>query len=267
MSVIGRAIDGDRATFEEQGYLIVRGAFDTGELDDLRAEVLDLGRRVVGQRFSLEDGGQMTAAEQSLIYDRLKYLPALSRLSGSKRVMSLARQYGLESPALMGCCNMRLDRPSDEAHLFEWHQDTLYLLGSENALTFWIPLDDVNEVNGTIQVARGSHSRGIRRFKRISDKPILQFVPFLQRDLALDEAVTEPIDTVIAERGDLVIFKQMLLHRSTANVSEKIRWTAQVRVTDLAEPAYSAQHYPTGDKTNIFYVSYPGYVPSESKRV
>jgi len=254
-----------RESFEERGYALIRGAFESGELDDLRAEILALGKRIVGGGFSLEDGGGMSARQQSLVYDRLKYVPALSRLSGSKRIMSLSAAFGLESPALMGCCNMRLDRPSDERHLFAWHQDTLYLLGSQNAVTFWIPLDDVNERNGTIQVARGSHKAGLRRFKRVSDKAIFQYVPFLQRDLALDEEVDEPVDTIVAQRGDLVIFKQMLLHRSLSNASQKIRWTAQIRVTDIADPDYAAQHFPTGDRTNVFYVRYPGYVSPDAR--
>ncbi len=60
-------------------------------------------------------------------------------------------------------------------------------------------------------------------------------------------------------RGDIVVFKQMLLHRSTPNFSDQIRWTAQLRITDLADPDYRRQRFPTGDRTNIFYVDYPGH--------
>ena len=71
--------------------------------------------------------------------------------------------------------------------------------------------------------------------------------------------MTEAPETITAERGDVVVFKQMLLHRSTPNLGEQIRWTTQLRITDLADPEYRRQRYPTGDRSNIFYVDYPGH--------
>jgi ectoine hydroxylase-related dioxygenase (phytanoyl-CoA dioxygenase family) len=251
---------------EARGYVIVRGLWKAGELDELEAELEELGRYIVGPEFSAHHFSRykdrLTPERQSLLYDRLKYMPALSRLSGSKRVIALCRDLGLQLPSLMGCCNMRMDKPVETKHLFDWHQDTLYLLGSTNAVTLWIPLRDVNLQNGTIQVIPGSHKKGIFPFARISDKTIAPYVPFFQRDLRLDCPVTETPDTVVAERGDVVVFKQMLLHRSTPNNSQEIRWTAQLRVTDLGESDHRRQRFPTGDKTNIFYVEYPGYTPS-----
>ncbi len=251
--------------FEERGYAIVRGAFEGGELDAVVAELEELGQYLVGPTFSVSDSTaySMNAAQQSVLYDRLKYMMSLARLEGSTRVRELCRALGMKFPALMGCSNMRMDRPSDERHLFEWHQDTLYLLGSENAVTLWLPLGDVNEHNGTIQVIAGSHKRGIYPFRRLTDKPSLRYVPFLQRDLALDYEVTESPHTVVASRGDAVIFKQMLLHRSTPNFSNQIRWTVQLRITDLGDENHRAQGFPSGDRTNIFFVRYPNNEPIE----
>ena len=155
-------------------------------------------------------GYEMTPAQQSLLYDRLKYLPALSRLSASKSVLGFCKELGLGMPSLMGSSNMRLDKPGDDRHLFAWHQDTLYLLGSTNAVTIG-PARQRELIRGTIQVIPGSHKLGILPFKRISDKPILKNLPFLQRDLALDVDVSEEPHTMIATRGDVVVFKQMLL--------------------------------------------------------
>jgi len=123
----------------------------------------------------------------------------------------------------------------------------------------WVPLQDVNLHRGTIQVIAGSHKRGLAPFRRISKKVIAPYVPMLQRDLSLAEEVTEEPVTIEAQRGDIVVFKQMLLHRSTPNLSDQIRWTAQLRITDLADADYQRQKFPTGDRTNIFYVDYPGH--------
>lgn len=260
----------DRAAFERDGFTIVRGFWGAGgELDALQSQIDELGRLIVGPAFSsirYRDCCELlTPDRQSLLYDRLKYLPALSRMSGSEAVRELCIALGLGLPSLMGCCNMRLDKPGDARHLFEWHQDTLYLLGSTNAVTLWIPLQDVDLAHGTIEVIPGSHAQGILPFRKVSDKAVAPGVPFLQRDLSLDIEVTQTPLAIEAKRGDVVVFRQMLLHRSTPNHSEQIRWTAQLRVTDVAEAEHRRQRCPSGDRSNIFDVDYPGFRPVESR--
>lgn len=247
--------------FEENGYIVLRDFWQGGELDALQAQLDELGKLVVGPSFSSVDQSSysMSAEQQSLLYDRLKYLPALSCMSGSPAIRNMCCEFGLQHPSLMGCCNMRLDKPHDARHLFAWHQDSVYLLGSVNAVTVWVPLQDVDLHHGTIQVIAGSHRNGLAPFKRISDKVIAPYVPMLQRDLSLADEVTDEPVTIEAKRGDIVVFKQMLLHRSTPNFSDQIRWTAQLRITDLADPDYRRQRFPTGDRTNIFYVDYPSH--------
>ncbi len=252
--------------FERNGYIIVNGFWDDTELNDLEHEIEELGQYVAGPNFSMKNATMLNDELQSMIYDRLHYLPALSRLSGSKKVRKLCREFGLQMPWLMGSCNMRLDRPRGK-HLFDWHQDTLYLLGSVNAVTLWFPLGDADLQHGTIQVIPGSHKNGIYPFRKISDKPILQNLQFLQRDLSIDCEISEEPTTIVVRRGDVVVFKQMLLHRSTANISDVIRWTGQLRITDLSDPDHKAQQFPTGDKTNIYFVRYPGHDLAKSKAV
>ena len=260
----------DPAAFERDGYAIVRGFWGAGgELDALQAQLDELGKLIVGPAFSstrYRDCCELlTPQRQSLLYDRLKYLPALSRMSGSEAVRELCLALGLGLPSLMGCCNMRLDKPGDARHLFEWHQDTLYLLGSTNAVTLWIPLQDVDLAHGTIEVIPGSHAQGILPFRKVSDKAVAPGVPFLQRDLSLAIEVTQTPLAIEAKRGDVVVFRQMLLHRSTPNHSTQIRWTAQLRVTDVAEAEHRRQRCPSGDRSNIFHVDYPGFRPVESR--
>ena len=262
----------DPLAFGRDGFAIVRNFWGQGaELDDLQEQLDALGRLIIGAKFSATRYSdyceQLTPDQQSLLYDRLKYLPALSRMSGSPSIRKLCLALGMTMPSLMGCCNMRLDKPADARHLFEWHQDTVYLLGSTNAVTVWVPFQDVDLEHGTIQVIPGSHHQGILPFRKISDKIVAPYVPMLQRDISLDlDLSNDALHSIQARRGDVVVFKQMLLHRSTPNHSKQIRWTAQIRVSDLGEAEYRQQKCPTGDRTNIFYVDYPGFKSPESKR-
>ena len=250
-----------KKSFEDKGYIILRKFLPLEVFDEIKAEIKDVGKFIIGEDFDFDSyqDSLISPKMQSQLYDRLHYLPGLSRLSGHLKLLDACRSLGIEIPMLMGCCNMRYDRPNDHKHLFDWHQDSVYLLGSSNSVTIWIPFGPVNEYYGSIQVIEGSHVHGIRPFKKISNKVISSQVQFLQRDLAIDEIITDSPTTIEATVGDVVIFKQMLLHRSLPNHSNNVRWTAQVRVSDLAFPGFLEDGCPTGDKTNIFFHNYEGY--------
>lgn len=255
--------------FQRDGYVVIRNFFQAGSvLDEIQREITEIADQVVGKgvfRFDAFDRAVVTREKQSMLYDRLHYLPSLSRLSGSVVLGQAMVELGMKQPVLMGCCNMRYDVPDDSKHLFDWHQDTLYLLGSLNAVTVWIPFGPVDAQHGSIEVVPGSHKRGIYPFKKISDKPVLEGIPFLQRDLAIDYEITEPPVAVRAGRGDIVVFNQMLLHRSTPNRSDRPRWTAQIRLSDLGDEWFVQHRCPTGDKRNIFFYPYPGFRHSLSQ--
>lgn len=254
--------------FHRDGFVVIRDFFKgQPALDEVRAEITEIGRLIAGDEFRFDafDRNFITKEKQSLLYDRLHYLPSLSRLSGNQALHDAMVVLGMKHPVLMGCCNMRYDVPRDARHLFDWHQDSIYLLGSLNAVTIWIPFGPVNEHHGSIEVVPGSHTQGIYPFKKISEKPVMENIPFLQRDLAIDYDVQETPVAVTGGLGDIVVFNQMVLHRSTPNTSTRPRWTAQIRMSDLGCSWFVDNKCPTGDKKNIFYYSYPGFQHSMSK--
>lgn len=255
-----------KESYEQNGYTVIKGLLNLSALTDIKEEILEVGQYIVGPdfKFSGYDPALVTPEKQSALYDRLHYLPSLSRLSGNHQLLQLCKDLGMKVPVLMGCCNMRYDRPHDSKHLFEWHQDTLYLLGSLNAVTLWIPFGPVDKHHGTIEVIPGSHKNGLYPFKKISDKPVEAHRQFLQRDLSIDQEITEEPVMIEADFGDIVVFKQMLLHKSCANNSDKVRWTAQIRISDLGSDEFLQQGCPSGDKKNVFFQNYPGFKHSLS---
>lgn len=248
--------------FDQDGYVLLKDFFkESSILNSILDEINSIGKILIDDSFEYNqyNKGIITRDKQSLLYDRLHYLPCLSRLSGDQNLIDILYALNFKKPVLMGSCNMRYDIPEDNEHLFDWHQDTLFLLGSLNAVTIWIPFGPVDQHHGTIQVIPGSHKSGLYPFKKISDKPIYENISFLQRDLKLDVSVEDTPETIIANIGDVVIFKQMLLHRSLPNCSLLPRWTAQIRMSDLGCEWFVENKCPTGDRKNIFYHKYPGY--------
>ena len=55
---------------------------------------------------------------------------------------------------------VRMDHPGEDTYLSPWHQEYPYNLTSDNAVTLWLPLVDVDLANGCLLLAPGSHGLG-----------------------------------------------------------------------------------------------------------
>jgi ectoine hydroxylase-related dioxygenase (phytanoyl-CoA dioxygenase family) len=82
-----------------------------------------------------------------------------------------------------------------------------------DSVTIWIPLQDVNEQNGAIQVIDGSH-----RFTDAMRSPSMED-PFKN----IQEELRKDLKLLPMKAGDAFIFSQALLHASPANMSTEPR--------------------------------------------
>ncbi len=90
---------------------------------------------------------------------------------------------------------------------------------NDTSITFWCPLVDTNEENGTLQVVEGSH-------KIMSDinGPAMTFY----FDNFIDKIIADYSTPVYAKAGEAVIFDGSLIHWSADNKSDKPRPAIQV---------------------------------------
>eukprot|EP00052_Salpingoeca_macrocollata_P016191 m.129818 g.129818 ORF g.129818 m.129818 type:complete len:117 (-) comp19958_c0_seq10:41-391(-) len=63
-------------------------------------------------------------------------------------------------------------KPPHSGEYVPWHQD------GERCRTCWIPLDDVDEQNGTLSVRPSWHKRGRMKFKKVKTKQDVQRATF-----------------------------------------------------------------------------------------
>ena len=145
-----------------------------------------------------------------------------------------------------------MDMPSEPDFLFHWHQDITYLLGSKNSVTYWVPLTPVDEFQGSIEIIEGSHKQGLLPFHYTGEGPPPARKPMSPSDIRLDSSPTDAPTLIEADPGDIIVFSQFLLHRSTANHSDQVRWVSQVRHSDFAEVDFRNAGFPFGDSENIF---------------
>jgi len=242
--------------FHQNGFLIIRDFYSESEIQLVKDEINLLGKNIVKNDFNLDKKfNKKLEKKYSLLYKVLRYSIMLNKMSVLDKNILLTKQLGVKIPSVMKSCNIRMDTPSNKK-LFQWHQDTSFLLGSLNALTFWIPLTDVNKKMGSVEVIPESHKKGFYKYK-ITKTNVDQKSFFSPSDLHLiDEPKNDNNKIITAKSCDLVVFYQMLLHRSTNNNSENNRYVMQLRYSDLLNKEFIDSDYPYGDNTNILFTNY-----------
>lgn len=184
------------------------------------------------------------------VYDIIKLDPLVYELSSQKEFVDIAKKLGLKNPSFGTRPQVRIDMPNDPKFSFKSHQDYQFNLGSKNSITIWIPLQTVTKNNGALQISKRSHL-GLKnylygrknKFNIDLEKNVRKKV--LKKDhydLSLDDKKFnfESIDINI---GEALVFSQFLVHKSGLNNSNNIRFTIQLRFTDLADREYAKSNY------------------------
>jgi hypothetical protein len=216
------------------GCVLMRGMFNAGELVPLQAELrrlIDLLRAKAGlacpqptsdERFDsgfLELVDQDPEAERAL-FDASRRLPAVHRLSVAEKPLALVQQLmGCDLPMVNPYKTVRIDYAQREDYLLPWHQDYPYVQDSKDALILWIPLHDVDERNGCVMVAPGSHHGGIQSVR-------MEDCGGCGKNLTLAEpevADRYPNLRIPAQSGDVLLFNTLTLHRSCPNLTPSPR--------------------------------------------
>lgn len=114
-------------------------------------------------------------------------------------------------------------KAADPDTKFAWHQDSGYVHeDGPEYLTCWIALDDVNEENGSVYLLPYTRS-GIR-----------SYIKHMKIDTG-DEVCyvgSDPGMPVIVPAGSIVCFSSMVIHRSGANLTDRMRRVYLLQYSD-----------------------------------
>ncbi len=112
-------------------------------------------------------------------------------------------------------------KPAHHGGVVAWHQDYSYWTRTEpmQHLTCWIPLDDCDEENGSIQYVPGSH-----RWKLLPSTELAGDMEGIRHvlDDRQQQALSNPT-TVTARRGSATFHHPLTVHGSQANKSPRPR--------------------------------------------
>ena len=227
--------------FTEQGYLVVKSALLETDLAPLIAVVSE----VVDKRATeLYNEGVISDTYEDMSFEHrwhailqacgrenevfgwhtLVFSEALFDLITHPKVLDVLEPLIGGDIQFNGDFWVRPKLPNEKLTTLPWHQDSAYMPHTENDthLTVWLPLVDVKTENGALQFLPGSHKAGLQTYHRVPGEAFA--VPVLP-----PTSSDTNIDTLEMQKGDLLVFNNLVFHRSLFNRSGIIRWSVDFR--------------------------------------
>jgi ectoine hydroxylase-related dioxygenase (phytanoyl-CoA dioxygenase family) len=219
--------------YDERGYVVIRDAVSHDLIDGLLCNLLSVVEAVSGKRFdsahSPELAGFLKEDKRTLgkVYDGIRQPPWLAELSMAAGIVApVKRLLGDRDIALLRKIPFRIDVPLDTTEYAVWHQDYYYVRGNEAIVTAWVPMQDTGYRNGCPKVMPASHRLGpLEHPNKVLGK----------RDYP-SGVFDREVRYVECKKGDVLLFHSCMLHSSSLNLSDAIRFSINARYTRTAEP-------------------------------
>ncbi|GAA5219994.1 phytanoyl-CoA dioxygenase family protein [Membranihabitans marinus] len=202
--------------FEDCGYLHLKGFFDGDEIAEIKQHLADYIENVAPilppEHVFYEDEKDKSSIKQMFYLSN--YDPFFEKwLRGSK----IEKMAELLLGEKMGKGFVEyFNKPPKIGKPTPPHQDGYYfMLEPQSAITFWIPLEDVDEENGCLKYVAGSNKLPMREHGRSEILGFSQGIVDYGTEADLKDEVSVP-----AVVGDVLTHHSMTIHSANANQSE-----------------------------------------------
>jgi len=135
--------------------------------------------------------------------------------------------------------NVRPKVPKVAAGAVPWHQDKSYWpdANSNPVITVWIPLVDSTHENGCIHLIPGTHRQRVIKYHNENYSGTAYTETNL--DIVEREAKKRAIIALPMSAGSALFFNDRLLHSSTPNQSDHVRWSVDLRYQPIDQDPMS----------------------------
>lgn len=204
-----------KSSFDEDGFVFIPSFLSQDESQELNNKVADFIRDVVPDmppnRAFYEDQADRTSLKQ--LFHMGDYDPFFEQLVTGSKFEELAESL-LGEKVAKGTVEY-FNKPAGMGKPTPPHQDSYYfMLTPPQAVTFWIPLEDVDMENGCLRYVKGSHRLGMRPHGK---NPILGFSQAIT-DFGTSNDVKNEV-ALPAKAGDVLVHHGLTIHRADGNKS------------------------------------------------
>jgi ectoine hydroxylase-related dioxygenase (phytanoyl-CoA dioxygenase family) len=121
--------------------------------------------------------------------------------------------------------NTRPKVPKVAAGQVPWHQDKSYWpdANANPVITVWIPFVDADLVNGCLHIMPRTHTRQVQSWHR-EQYTGTQYTEIDEEHVRGGQVAPLPLET-----GGAILFNDRCIHMSTANNSDHVRWSVDLR--------------------------------------
>lgn len=207
--------------YEENGYLLVTGVFDAGEVEEMRDAIARILESVEGT--AADRNHRWSGVDETLQlkgFHDLQYHDAVfTRMVAHPRLVEVLTD--LIGPNVQLHHSKMLVKPPEQGAPFPMHQDQPYFPHERHSLVAAsVHLDDTDEENGCLHVIPGSHRLG----------PLEATGDAHTVDYPLESGVPCP-----AGVGDVLFFNYLTIHGSGTNRSTRTRRNVLFQYRDPAD--------------------------------
>jgi phytanoyl-CoA hydroxylase len=207
-------MDGVRADWERDGFVVLRGYVRPDEVAEIRANIdryiSDVVPGLPGKDVQYEDKSRPETMKQ--LQRMFQHDPYFEDLFRSPRFVGLGER--LLGAALVPQNMQWFNKPAASSLPTPPHQDAFYfMIEPLEAVSFWMALDEVDEENGCLRYVAGSHRGPLRPHGRTG------VLGFSQGVLDWSEADVVREVPVRASPGDVIIHHGMTIHRAEASIA------------------------------------------------
>ncbi len=232
-----------RAFYQENGYILVKGLLSPTEAGMFRRECHALAERLSANA-SLESTWQSARGiagqgENTMLlgcHNVQFYAAAFSRLIVDERLTAVATDI-IGSPNLQLHHTKMFIKPPEKGSPFPLHQDYPFFPHERHSMIAAIcHFDDVPVEKGCVCVVPGSQKLGP-----------LEHDSAGSFHLPLDRYPLESAVPCPAKAGDVLFFSYLTIHGSGVNVSQEARTTLLVQMRDAGDRALNPEHADPGE--------------------
>jgi len=174
------------------------------------------------------------------LYNTIQASSPLHKFMNSEKITQfVSKIIGCQKEQLLtSSYQLRLDLPHDTRHRLNWHYDAFFdvyepkmNLTAKSGLVFYIPLQNVNQKNGALELLEKSFKIK-NASKPIKKKNIKTTTKFKTKNSIINSLKKKVMD---ANFGDIYIQSYCLLHQSGINSSDQIRFTLIGRYLNITD--------------------------------
>lgn len=231
--------------FEDQGFVVIPRAIESRQIEEVFSDassvLLEALKGIDPPHLPLTSVDEnylllkkVSPELKAHAYDLIKYLNSLHMIARTGRAMNAVMELS-GGPLLVDGVQVRIDDPSDDRFL-PLHQE-VYGQISYDCFNLWVPLVPVTPKNGALRILPGSHKLGELKHRF--------FAEFKNAHGLVEGQIDESkIIALSLDAGDAVLFHPLLVHGSSSNHSDSIRWTMVARYNPVQRIPYleNAKH-------------------------